>query len=339
MKEDLINPPENICILDIETKKTNFNQLERSEVAFAGIRTFKLKNDKYYAGNHSIFFVSQMKDLEGLLIDFPGLIIGHNIFQFDYRVLKPLISLRKIIRKTFDTLVFVYLKNNLRVRGLSLNSLSKLNFGREKLCEGRSISKLWREGKRKFVIKYNRIDCNLTKAVWWQLLHHKDIRVQYYDKVRKLTIQSGEVLYLTGQKSFFTYTSWNKKLDKDGYIIRPKCVVRIYKFGSSKWLYCSLCKKVQEINFVVGFKTEVVKCPICGIEFAFSYKTGGSIPPNILLKLGVEKYHKICIPKVFQDAITPELISSIARKRKTRIQEFEFVGHSIQKFWDRYLIS
>ena len=124
--------PKNICILDIETQKTNFRNLPESEIACVGLYTMTFKKTRYYVTEYLVYHKDQMLALEKTLNTFPGIIIGHNIIKFDYGVLSNKISLKDIVKKTVDTFIFLYLKSKERAKGLSLDAISRLNFKKGK---------------------------------------------------------------------------------------------------------------------------------------------------------------------------------------------------------------
>lgn len=137
-----------ICSLDIETSKTNFAVKENCEIAVVGIKIFEKEEDEFIDKGYQSFFDTKedYQKLEQFLNDFDGIIIGHNIFDFDYRVLAPKIDLRKVISKSADTLHILAERNKLGLRGLSLNNLAKLNLNLKKTFTGGSVADLWKSG-------------------------------------------------------------------------------------------------------------------------------------------------------------------------------------------------
>src|SRR5216117_1381933 len=163
--------PRQVCILDVETAKTSFVEPERSELAFAGCMTYTLRGGRYYQGAHTVYLPDKLRVLEDFLKQFEGPVVGHNILAFDYRVLRPHLDLEGIVEKTVDTLAFLYRKRGKAqgLTGLNLDVLASVNLGRSKTLRGSAISKLWRSGKRKKVIEYNRNDLQLTFGIWSKL--------------------------------------------------------------------------------------------------------------------------------------------------------------------------
>ena len=219
-----IKLPDKICILDLETAHTNFKNPEKCKIAFVGIKIYNLHNNRYYPCKHIYFFPNQITDLEKLLRGFKCIIIGHNIYGFDFRVLNPLMSLKGIVKKTIDTQFFIFNKNPSPFKGTSLDLLSQTNFGKRKTLKGKDIPKLWREGKHKRVIKYNENDLKLTYNVWWILISKQSIRVKYYNKqsefISELLFKFSrkDLLYLVGKRPLFNYNTWKRKIEIDGNI-------------------------------------------------------------------------------------------------------------------------
>lgn len=209
--------PNKLCVLDIELEKFNKEFPEKSEIAFAGIGVYSLRNGRYYPHKYKYYLKSQIKDLEKALSEFPGIIIGHNIFAFDYRVLSQLISLNGIIEKSVDTLAFLYHKNNNDFQGIALDNLSQINLGKSKTLHHEAIE-LWNKGKQEKVIEYNKNDIYLTQKLWLMLLKEQTVRINNIN----IHVSDDDIPFLTGKKSFFTFQSWKKKLEEDGYILDKK---------------------------------------------------------------------------------------------------------------------
>lgn len=178
MKMSMTKLPLKICVLDLETQKTDFKSPEKCELALVGTKIYILQEKEYQPQEYMHFLPDQMQELEQFLREFDGIIIGHNILNFDYRVLRPLISLKDVIEKTVDTLAFLYKLNTNQLRGLSLDALAQLNFGKSKTISGGNIPELWQQGQYQEVIKYNENDCALTMELWWQLVKKRSIRVE-----------------------------------------------------------------------------------------------------------------------------------------------------------------
>lgn len=263
--------PKNICVLDIETEVTNFKNPETSKLAFVGTRVYTLRNKSYSPGRHTCYLPGQITKLEKFLRTFEGIIIGHNIFQFDYRVLCPLISLVGIIEKTVDTLALLYRKNRKHVNGLSLDNLCRLNLGMGKTIHGEFISKLWTKGNKKRLIGYNKNDCVLTKELWWQLVSNRFIQTRFFDKSASLHVEKRiyfsdrDMEALIGKKPLFSFHSWKRKIEQDGFILqkyKPKVHKSVPEFDMSGHIPFDKCpncgsrdlQKIDEFTEGVGIE-------------------------------------------------------------------------------------
>ncbi len=294
--------PKNICILDIETAKTSFKYPEKCILAIAGIKIYKLKSGKYYSGKYQYFTTDNIKELEPILKDFPGIIIGHNIFGFDYRVLMNHIDLRSVIEKTIDVQMILYKKCG-DLKGLSLAGLCHFNLGKGKTIEGNQVSFLWGQGKYKKVIEYNHNDCKLTKSLWWHIVRKRKLKVvkvtinrhepkeePSYNRMR-ININKRELEEILGQRCKISYKEWIQKNGKYieikkskivGYLEPqdimpehidkcPKCKSKsLYKLDVNEMNECYRNKMTegQEADYYAGLRG-VVYCRKCGYTFDY----------------------------------------------------------------------
>ncbi|HIH15858.1 MAG TPA: hypothetical protein HA252_00450 [Candidatus Diapherotrites archaeon] len=120
-----------------------------------------------------VFLKEQAKELFDLLQSC-DLVVGHNLFSFDYSVLQgavkqPVANL--LNTKTLDMLFEIEKKTSQRV---ALNDLAKLNLGEEKTEDSRSVPFMWRTGKRQQVIDYCINDVEMTRKLYeFGRDHHK----------------------------------------------------------------------------------------------------------------------------------------------------------------------
>lgn len=218
--------PHRLCVLDVETVETVFARPERSKLALAGVKLYELQDGSYDGLYYRYYLADEVRELEKLLRGLHGPVLGHNILPFDYRVLRPLLSLEGIVGKTVDLLAFLREKNGGRFAGLSLKSLSEVNLQAGKSLDGAAIPELWRRGKRDVVIEYNENDCSLTKELWWRLVSTGSLRVSYYNKElgqeveKELTASQEDFPCLFGEKPLLTFKEWEEKIDRNGYVFR-----------------------------------------------------------------------------------------------------------------------
>ncbi len=114
---------------------------------------------------HMYFEESQAQELFETLNQ-ADLIVGHNLFRFDYLVLQSYIK-QKIIEtfqnKTFDIMLEL---DKLTQCWCSLDDLGKRNVGFTKTVDTLKIPKMWRDGKHQEVKDYLLNDLKMTEAIF-----------------------------------------------------------------------------------------------------------------------------------------------------------------------------
>jgi len=278
--------PATVCVLDVETERVEFRQPEQCVLAFVGTKTFRRYNGIYQPEQYVSYLPGKEADLESFLRTFPGLIIGHNIFAFDYRTLRPRLSLTGIIEKTVDTLEFLSAKRSARLKGLSLDHLCRANVGKGKTLDGASTPDLWRQGKRDEVIAYNENDCVLTMALWEHLVFKRSLLIRYYEKDTwteegTITITDRDLAELLGQTPRYTYAAWNTKVETGGFT-RQRQPKLEWGLADVDWApepeyevaehhhYCKTANRTYlfEERDMLGDRGDMITipCPGCGTE-------------------------------------------------------------------------
>jgi len=90
-------------------------------------------------------------------------IIGFNLINFDYRVLKPYTAKDLSQLKTID--MFLHVRNRLGFR-VSLDSLAQATLGTGKSADGLQAIRWFREGKIDELIAYCRDDVEITRRLY-----------------------------------------------------------------------------------------------------------------------------------------------------------------------------
>ena len=106
-------------------------------------------------------------------------VIGFNILNFDYEVLKPYApgeNLRSI--RTTDMLQDIYRALNFR---LSLDSIAKATLGTNKSADGRQSVEWFRNGELDRVAEYCRADVDITRRIYE--FGRENGFVHYYSKL------------------------------------------------------------------------------------------------------------------------------------------------------------
>jgi hypothetical protein len=124
--------PRQICVLDCETELISKDENILPELLFTGVKVWKLKSNGYRPMRYKVFLKNESQELFNFLKSIEGPIIGHNILDFDFRVLSQFFPIKTFFTKTVDTLLFLYWKRGNRFGGINLDILSQLNLGERK---------------------------------------------------------------------------------------------------------------------------------------------------------------------------------------------------------------
>jgi len=159
--------------LDIETKhlleefgSKDMRNCPKLKVAVAGT----LCNDEYITWEEDML-MPMIKFLKTA-----DVIVGHNIFSFDYKVLggyfqfpEVILGTRQvgIISKTFDTMTqFSHVINDKAMSWVSLDDIAKRNFGMHKPHDGKLIPQMWKDGYHGKVKEYLLNDLQMTEKFY-----------------------------------------------------------------------------------------------------------------------------------------------------------------------------
>ena len=227
-KLDLSQIPKVVCALDLETTGKDVN---RAELAVAGLKvyTWDVQRESHLPGPYEHYAPTDLPALQQRLDELPGPIIGHNIFGFDYQVLRRYLNVEHLIEKSADTLHFLYEQDGGGEDGTrySLDQLAKENLGEGKKAKAKTIPKLIKEGKLDEVLAYNERDCDLSFRIWWKMVSERHISAgEAWDddgEFFEVTYNLGEkdINVLTCATPRFTYTAWATQLERDGWIVMP----------------------------------------------------------------------------------------------------------------------
>ena len=162
---------ENIIYLDIETMylMTDFSGGWKNPENYKKLRIAELgilKNGifKTFEEDNLIDFLQECVDAK--------MIVGHNILQFDYKVLKCYlreIAMDSIIENSFDTML-EFQKFTPEAGWVGLDDIATRNFGMSKTEDSIKIPELWRNGEHEKVKAYLLNDLKMTEQFY---LHGK----------------------------------------------------------------------------------------------------------------------------------------------------------------------
>lgn len=269
--------PRSICAFDIETARGDARHPERCEIACAGALVYKRAGSSWRQAGYRWFGAGELSELATFLRGFPGLIIGHNVFNFDYRVLRPHVSLEGIIEKTVDLLLALQNISRSRDADLTLASLARINLRRRKLGMSRSMPRLWRAGEHRHVLAHNKRDCELTAELWMHLLRRRGVRT--FTILGILGIDShiltpDALALLAGRTPQLAHAEWLSRIETWGNAIRPP------DYYAKKYheepnagrrplfhsLFCTSCRR----KFILAARrkrwfrrNETLACPFC----------------------------------------------------------------------------
>ncbi len=204
--------PNNICSLDIETEGIRKNSPEKTKLIVAGTITYRWDRNRYVPGEYRPFYPENITTLAQYLRNLDGIIIGHNIFAFDYAVLNSLTPMVELITKTVDTFYFLWTKTGRRTGGKSLRNLAELNLQRNKLDLSGKVHELWRAGQKTRIIRYNARDCRLTMDLWLALVTYRNICLSVERGGQMLKIGAADLPVLLGKSPILTKREWNKRV-------------------------------------------------------------------------------------------------------------------------------
>lgn len=128
--------------------------------------------------NHTFFEENQVEKLIEILND-ADLIVGHNLFGFDYIVIQPYIDkgiIENLYPKTFDTMLEL---NKITGCYTSLDDLCKRNLGISKNEDSIKIPGMWRNGEFDRVKKYLLNDLRMTEALYNHGKNKKKIKYEH----------------------------------------------------------------------------------------------------------------------------------------------------------------
>lgn len=194
-----ISVPRNVISFDIETEMVaNWGNREATPILYVGWKRYTFNRESMWYDESPYRWVPGEKLRQSLfdqMASFDGLIIGHNLFDFDYRVLWSKGDLSGVIDRTCDTLALLRMQH--RGKGLKLDDLGRVNFGERKTCKAEEAIAYYKDPQRRHLaLEYNEQDCALVFKVWEKLVrsHRIDIDAGGYTKTINITVPMLEML-------------------------------------------------------------------------------------------------------------------------------------------------
>lgn len=170
--------PVNYAVLDLETRRSakevgGWHKAGKMGVSCAVV--YDSRRDEYFT-----FFQDQLSEMASLLKE-QELVVGFNIFKFDYRVLAGVIDFPWKELPTLDILSEVHSMLGFR---LSLDHLAGQTLGAGKTADGLMALKWWKTGEVDKIVDYCRRDVAVTRDLY--LFGLRNGHLIYKNKAGKL---------------------------------------------------------------------------------------------------------------------------------------------------------
>jgi hypothetical protein len=205
--------------IDVEAVNADWQYPEKSGIKCVTVLDFEF-DDTFVGGTSAITFEeSSLKLLQEKLAKHQGVILGHNLFLYDYRVLSSCISLRGIIEKTIDLTTWLEERCGMSDFAFGFHALVKLNIeGSQRIATG-SVKKLWLNGRKQEVFDSNMNDCISLLELYGQMLFKRTLllplkrRGKCENIFRRISINDTDLEILNGHFHYFSSKDWYKIID------------------------------------------------------------------------------------------------------------------------------
>jgi hypothetical protein len=164
----------NVVFFDLETQR-DFNEVGgRSHIRRMGLSvavTYSTATGQFrhYTEANVAELVKELQEAD--------LVVGYNILNFDYEVLRGYTDAPLAQRPTVDLLMHLYQRLGFRV---ALDNVAEATLGEGKTADGLQAIRWWREGKIGELLAYCQQDVEVTRKLYEFGRRHK--YVQYRDR-------------------------------------------------------------------------------------------------------------------------------------------------------------
>jgi hypothetical protein len=204
-----IKLPKNVISFDIETEMVaDWSNRELTPVLFVGWKRYTYDSQQGWYDQTIPYHWLPVEKLSQSFFDqmgaIEGVMIGHNLFDFDYRVLWQHGDLSAVIAKTCDTLTTLRVAHP-RGKGLKLDDLGKINFEAGKNGTAEDAIRYYKDPDlRQHALDYNEQDCVLVFKVWEQLVRQQTIEIEATSGRKTLDVTLPMLEVLTGARPQLT---------------------------------------------------------------------------------------------------------------------------------------
>ena len=156
-----------ITYVDVETRmlsddvEGNWDNVEAFGVSCAVAFSTMFQKDDFPL--YGVYGQESIHDMSKTVLENSNLVVGYNLFHFDYRVLQPHTKICLNHLPTFDMLPRIC---DIIGKRVSLNNVASNTLGVGKSGEGIKAPYLFREGKIEELVTYCIQDVNITRRVF-----------------------------------------------------------------------------------------------------------------------------------------------------------------------------
>jgi len=204
-------------VLDVEAIRADWRFPEKSGIKCVTALDFDYDHKFLGGGKFLTFEEASLRLLQAKLSKHKGIIVGHNLFAYDYRVLSSRIKLNGIIEKSVD--LSTWFEERIDPNSdltFDLQGIIKLNLGRNRTRATRHVNKLWLAGGKRQVFDQNMVDCISLVELYGQMLFNRTINVPFKKRgfsetrFRCLHMNETDLDVLRGKHSYFSSKEWYK---------------------------------------------------------------------------------------------------------------------------------
>jgi hypothetical protein len=252
--------PNRVLVLDIETSGKLEERPHPNRIVLVGVKEFNRVVEGYRPLPYEHYEPETgWKRLRSRLEQPFDVVLGHNLFNFDYYFLEKIISIKPLIPRTVDTLLWLCTCIG-HFRRLGLANLGCMNLNAEKLRSGKPFKQLLTQPDKTPLFRYNERDLDLTFRFW---IHALELKVTNFG-IGPWKPSVADLSHLRGQQPLLDFKTWSTKRrnwgsDNPSPLHRAAIISRLGQHDTKRVTWPSytviVCNKCQTIT------TFLVKAP------------------------------------------------------------------------------
>ncbi len=245
--------PNRVLVLDIETSGKLDESPHPNRIVLVGVKEFNRVAEGYRPSPYEHYEPEAgWKRLQSRLEQPFDVVLGHNLFGFDYYFLESVINLQPLIPRTVDT--FLWLCACIGYyRGLGLENLGRVNLNIGKLRSGKPFKEILTQPDKTPLFGYNERDLDLTFRLWIHALELKTINFG----IGPWKPAAADLGYLRGQLPLLDFKTWSTKRrnwgsDEPSPLHRAAIISRLGQHDTKRVTWPSytviVCKKCETVT-------------------------------------------------------------------------------------------